>query len=595
MAKSLHKKWEQRMTRAQKAKEEWEDQFQIQMLLDYFEGKQNPGYPEEEWITVNKFYSHLQAQLPMLYGMDPYFYVKLKKSYSPDPNTIAKYELMGRGRQAMLNYLKKELNVKSHARLGIQDAHFSFGVLKTRRASDEEDHPKAGEPMLTESGKEMVDENGVVMTYPETRPVNERYEYDRIHPKDFIFGADSGTLEKNWDFVAQKITMTKAEALDDKRFKKSVVRNARGHTKKEDDPDEKKGIFKAGRLSVDDDEVYLDFWEIYDLKAKEWLFYLEDADDLPMNPRGLPPGVKNHPYSILRFVLRDDSPYPIPPMYAGLDPQKEYNLSRSQTLTHRKRFNRKYEVNVNHLEDPDSDLTALEVGDDGAIVRVVAHAVDPINDAPLDQQRYSELALLNNDLNELLGSPDGARGIAAADSATEAGLLDRRLEVKEGDRMSLVVDWILESAEKLDCLVQVHIDRDEAVKVTGPEGEAWMDVKQTDYSEIDGQYEYSVNVGATQPRLPDIERSQWIAFLSQVVVPFPQILTAPPIMKRVAEMFHIEDDAAVEALRQLGMQMMQGQLPMPGNTGGGPSDNPVAAVIGQAMGASGGNANGGGA
>ena len=104
-----------------------------------------------------------------------------------------------------------------------------------------------------------------------------------------------------------------------------------------------------------------------------------------------------------------------------------------------------------------------------------------------------------------------------------------------------------------------------------------------------------MNLGASQPRLPEIERAQWIAFMSQVVIPFPHILTSPSIMRRMAEMFHIEDEAAIEEFRQLGLKIMSGQMPMPGGQGGGPSDNPVASVMGAAMGALGGNANGGGA
>jgi len=160
-----------------------------------------------------------------------------------------------------------------------------------------------------------------------------------------------------------------------------------------------------------------------------------------------------------------------------------------------------------------------------------------------------------------------------------------------------VVDFVLDIARKLDQLVQVHIDRDQAVKITGPQGEYWSMVKQEDYEAIEGEFEYAVNVGSTQPRLPNIERSQWIAFLSQVVIPFPHILTAPSVMKRMAEMFHIEDEAALEEFRQLGVKMLSGQMPMPGGQGsqpGVPQDNPIASIMGAALGAQGGNNNGGG-
>jgi hypothetical protein len=601
----LQKCWNERIERAKKAREQWAKNFETQKGRDYWEGRQNPGYPEDEWITINKIYAHLQAQLPTLYSIDPYFYVKLKKSYQVDPQRIAEFEAKGRGRQAMLNYLKGELDLKSHARLAIQDAYFEFGVLKVRHASDSTKHPHAGEPILDEDGEEVKDpETGKAMVYPDTLPANERYELTRLHPGCFLWDADAGPLEPSWNWCGDYRVISKAEALEDPTFDKKAVRDAKGgdrsvvDRKDGDAASKPSGIISAITSAFSrkkDDEVFLKVWQIWDLKKREFLNYCETASSLFTEPRSCPPGVEKHPYSFLRFTLRDDSPYPFPPVSPALGPQKEVSLSRSRLMTHRKRFNRKYEVDVNKLMDADTELPKLESGDDGTIVRVMAlGAVNPINDAPLDQQNLQELQFLNNDLVEVFGTPSSARGVADSDSATEASILDTRLAIREGDKLSMVKDFVITAASKLDMLVQFHIDKDEAVKVTGTQGEFWQVIKESDYEEIEGEYQYSVNVGASQPRLPEIERSQWIAFMSQVVIPFPQILTAPSVMRRMAEMFGIEDDAAIEELRQLGLKMMSGQMPMPGNQGGGPSNNPVSAIMGAAMGPMGGNTNGGG-
>lgn len=599
MATDLQKKWEERLQRAKKKREEWAQQYKTKTGRDYFEGNNNPGYPEAEWINVNKIFAHLSAQLPLLYSIDPYFYVKVKKSYSIDPTQIAEFERRGRIRQAMLNYYKGELELKSKARLAILDAHFEYGVLKVRRASDSKKHEQAGEPIKGEDGKQLKGDDGEKLVYPDYIPVNERYEIDRIHPCDFLFDEDAGPLEGSWGWLAHHTSMKKSEALEDSRYKRSAVRSIKPKSR-QDKKKENVGLIGTvtqmltGRPDKDDDE-WVDIWEIYDLKKHSFMAIAEDADDLLIAPKGCPPGIEKHPFEVLRFMLQDDSPYPIPPVFNALDPQKEYSLSRSRRVTHRKRFNRKYEAVVTKFEDPDTEIPKLESGEDGTVLRVLATgSVLPIEDAPLDQQEMIELQMMNNDFVEVFGTPGASRGVADADSATEASILDKRLEVREGDKLSMVVDMITGTAKKLDQLVQAHIDRDEAVKITGPQGEFWQTVKKDDYKEIDGEFEYSVNTGASQPRLPDIERAQWIAFMSQVVIPFPHILTSPSIMKRMAEMFHIEDEAAIEEFRILGMKIMSGQMPMPGGQGGGPSDNPVAAVLGSAMGPTGGNANGGG-
>ena len=593
----MQKTWMDRIQRAKKAREKWETEFRVQMGWDYFEGRQNPGYPAEEWISIPKIYAHLMAQLPLLYSMDPYFYVKPKKSYSPDPQKIAEFEQKGRVRQAMLNYLKIELHLKDSARLGIQDAHFQFGVLKVRRASDAKKHPEAGKPIKGEDGKVLKDpDSGQPLMHPETVPVNERYELCRVNPDEMLLDEDAGPLQDSWSWIAQHRTMSKADARKDPSFDKKAVKSAKGRGR--DKAQEKKtGIVERilKRGDTNEDEIFLDIWEVYDLKNKTWLTLAEDADDLLIEAKGCPKGVEKHPFSFLRFTLRKNSPYPIPPVAPAIDVNKEISLSRSRVMTHRKRFNRKYEVVTNKLIDPDTALSQLESGEDGTIIQVQTNgAVTPIQDAALDQQTYTELALLNNDLVETFGTPSQARGVADADSATEASILDKRLEVREGDRLSMVVDWITDIARKLDMLVQANIDREEAVKVTGPQGEIWETIRQEDYSAIEGEYEYSVNLGASQPRLPDIERAQWTAFMNQVVIPMPHILTLPAFMKRIAAMFHIEDEAALKELQQLGQKMLAGLVPMPGQTGGGPSSNPVAALMGAAGGPTGGNANGGG-
>ena len=584
----LQKDWEEKINHAKKDHEDWFNDFEVETARKYFDGKQNPGEPENEWITINKIYTHLTSQLPTLYSLDPYFYVKLKKSYSIDPESIADFEHRGRIRSSMLNYLKGELDLKGKARLAIQSAHFAYGVIKTHFKVDMVEHPNAEEDILDEEGNPLKDEEGNQLKYPKEIPTNKRYVIDYIDPDDFIFDSDSGTLQDSWKWVAQRVCMTMDEAENDSRFSKSALKTITPSKK----PKKQKAFSKQ-----EEKPDLITTWEIYDLVKNQWMIIGEGADKPLMKPQSIPHGVEDHPFSVLRFVLREKSPYPIPPMYPGLAPQKEYNLSRSRLLKHRKRFNRKYEAVVSKFEDPDTELPKLEAGDDGTILRVMASgAVYPINDAPLDQQNIQEIMMLNADMSELLGSPSAARGIADADSATEAAVLDRRLEVKEGDRMSIVVDFITDVAKKLDQLIQANIDQDMAVKIVGPEGERWETIKESDYQKIDGEFEYSVNVGATAPRLPDIERSQWIAFMSQVVIPMPHILTMPNVMRRMAEMFHIEDEAALEEFRQLGLKIMEGKLPMPGQGGTpqGGEPNPASEVLGAALGQQGGNVNGGG-
>lgn len=592
-------KWIDRINRAKKVRKSWKEKFRVELAKQYFEGQQNPGYPDSEWITVNKFYSTLKAKLPSLYRNDPYFYVKLKRSFSPDAQQIARYEQMGKTRQAMLNYYKSEAKLKEKVRLCILDAQFQYGVIKTHHSADLTENPDYGNPMYGENEEPLMDDSsGELLMEPETIPVNERYNWSRVHPDDFIFGEDSGTLEDTWSWVGQRIVMTMREALEDKRFDKKALKSVDNKSETVDEElksreENKKGNDVAGRGDSSFDKYHkkteqkkeLIYWEVYDLKEKKWLCVAEGAEIPLVYPDKLPPGVEKHPYSYLIFTPRDDSPYPIPPMSQGIDSQKEYNTSRSRIMTHRKRFNRKYTVIEGQLAD-ESEISKLETGEDGTVIRVQAHgAIEPIQDAPLDQQTYMELNFLNMDMTEQLGGvSDEARGIAGADSATQAGILEKRLDIREGDDVSLVIDFVRDSAKKMDQLIEANISKDEAVMVTGPEGEFWQMIRTDDYEKINGEYEYSVNVGSTMPNLPQVERSSWMAFLG-VIGANPMLATSKRLLEKTAEMHHIEDRAMVEEIYNMATKAMQAQQQkQAGDMAGVSRTNPAGATAGVANG-----------
>lgn len=601
--------WMSAVQRALAVRKDWRDLFRVDMARQYLDGKQNPGYPENEWITVNKVYSHLKAKLPSLYSADPYFYVRLKRAFTQKKEEIEGFEQMGKIRSAMLNYYKEELELKNKARVSIQDSQFAYGVLKVHYHVDQQKNQDAGKPMLSESLEEptpLLDEQTKTpIMEPEYIPVNERYCLTRVHPDDFVWDEDAGPLPDDWHWVAQRIREPLSEMQKNPAFDKRALKDLEGRGEAGMDEEQKERQRRKKGASIGDAtnilgpserkatvketarKTIVERWEIYKLREKKWLVIADGAEVPLIEEQDLPPGIEQHPYAILRFTLRDDSPYPIPPMSQGLDPAKEFNIARSRILTHRKRFNRKYQVLHQALVD-EAEMSKLETGDDGTCIRVnVLPAVAPIQDASLDQMGYMELTALNNDMTELFGGEHGeARGIAQAESATQAGILDKRLEMREGDDLSQVVDWIRVVARKLDQLIKAHIQADEAVRVVGPEGVYWELVRQSDYEDIQGEYGYDVNVGATMPRLPQMERASWQAFLT-LLATFPQLMMSKRLLKMQAENHHIEDETMVEELHSIGQKMMGGQLPMPGGQGsqpGVPEDRPVSAIGGQAGG-----------
>jgi len=597
--------WESKIHRAKKVRENWKALFKTELAYDYFEGKQkDTGYADADWITINNIYAHVKAQLPALYSADPYFYVKVDRAFTADPNEIIIMEKKARIRQAMLNYLKFELDLKTKMRLCIFDALFRYGVAKVHYTADEKSNPNFGNAIYSDDGETpLVDESSGEPIYePEYIPVNGRYNVTRIHPDDFIWDEDSGTLPDDWKWVAQRIRMTLDDAKKYKNYNKAALKKLEGKGQNTTDEEQarterKKGGDIAGpsergdrkKVSEKEPEV-LSFWEIYRIKEGTYLTIAENGELPVMDETPVPVGIETHPFAILRFTFRDDSPYPVPPLSQGIDLAKEYNRARSDIQKHRKRFNRKYEVAKNYIGDNPDVISKLESGDDGTVIPVnQVGGINVIQEAQLDPMRYNELQYLRQEMIQVLGgSSEESRGIAGAETATQAGILDKRLEMREGDAMSMVVDFVTSIARKLDQLIQAHITKDEAVRVSGPQGEYWELVKTNDYESINGEFGYSVNVGATIPSLPHVERASWLSFLS-IAFQNPAMLVSKRLFKKIAELHHVEDEALLEEVYAIGNKMISGQIPVGGQQGSQPNiseSRPVSATGGMAGGSS---------
>lgn len=584
------KEWLACIDRAKKVKEKWRDDFRVALGYEYYEGRHRPPHiPAAEWITLNLIYSRIDAKLPSLYSTDPYYHVKLAKTYSPDPSTIPAFELKAKVRQSMLNYLKGELDLQSEAQAAILDGMFQFGVVKTHLSADLMENPKKGNPVIGEDGRPLIDkETGEPVMESDEMAANETYNVARVDPDDFLVDECAGPLEASVCWYAHRIKYPLSEAKTNSRFNASARSYLKATEMKDQwdkDKDSARGIVTQGEGKAKDPDTVVT-WEIYHVREKKWLTVSEGCDRFLIKPGPLPGGIEKHPFSDYRPVKRPNSWYPIPPVSQLLDPQREYCESRSKFLTHRKRFNRKYELYTAGLVDATKAMTQLQYGDDGTVIEKnqPQQAAFPIADAPLDQQFHMEMAYLKKDFDDIDG---GQLPIPGVDSATEAGIIEKRTLTREGHHVNIVTKFLTSIGRKLDQLVQAHIKRDQAVRVVGPEGEAWEMVRQEDYARIEGEYEYSIATGSMLPQLPEIERAQLSNFAG-MFVQAPQLFAAMPMFTRKLLKAHgIDDESVIEEFKALGDMIAQGAIPPgPGATGSQPNTagTPAARTGGAAMG-----------
>lgn len=564
------KSWLDKINRAKKVKDKWRQDFRTDLAWNYFKGFQRPPYEQEDdWITLNLVYSTVLAMLPNLYNEDPYFYITLKKSYSPNPMDIALYEKKAKMRQAMLNYLKGELRLKKKGRLSVQEAFFKYGVLKICYHSELVENPDAGSLMYDDNARPIMNgETGDYFREPDLLPANESYKILRINSDDHLVDEDATPLDYNW--CAQRIIEPLEKVKKNKNYSAAARKLVRATAVKEDSYDstrrdvKKKSAF--GDLGSDKKEPDLVvMWELYDRESKEWFLLAEDCEEYMVAPKPVPPGIEGDPFVTIRFTLDLDGWYPIPPASQWLDSQREINLTRSRFLKHRKRFNRKYEADAKLIGDNyENEIDKLVDGDDGTVVvkngtlAPGVPAIQPIKDAPLDQQMHTEYAYQRKDFDDLAIGANQRGAAQGIDSATEAGILEFRAKVREGDWRGLVVDFLSEAGRKIDQQVAANVTQAQAVKVVGPEGESWELIRETDYDDIAGEYEYSANVGTMAPQIPEIERAQWLAFLT-AIGQFPQLAMSEQLLKEAARMHNINNELMLQEIRRIAGAMVAGQ------------------------------------
>ena len=571
--KDVAKHWLQQIERAQKRKDKWKDKFKVTECYKYFLGDQQPdNYAQEDWFTLNLIYANVRAQIPSLYFKDPYFFVRLKRSYQPDPNLIMQMNANMKVREAVLNYLSKEDDLVKQGQLCILDAYFQFGCIKSRYVPTFEDNPNKGKPKRSSGGESLKDDKGVVLREPERLLTSERFTWERVNPNNILVDANAGSNSFSW--VAQRCVDFIENVRNNPKFKntgeKKLEPDAMLSDFREDEADQSAGLLaQLGNRSrrrkikeTPEEEQVVTYYEIYDLTRKKmWVIALKGEE--PLLEQDIPVGIEDHPFSFLRF---DDNPgedgnecwYPIPPIFNQLGPQKEFGMACNDVAVHRKRYKRKYGYTEGVIDEEEIDK--FEDPEDGALVRFNhpdwQTKFAPIQDAPLDAAVTFDRVRLRLDFDDVSGSSPASRGRADADTATEAQILESRLQIRESDKQFAIRRFLISVARKMHQLLESNLTTEGAIRVTGPQGEVWQPYRPDDFEKIEGEIEFDIDVASMSPRNIMVERAQWLQFIN-AVMQAPMIFADPQVLKWWAEKFDIHEEAMLQKLSQKLGEMMQ--------------------------------------
>ena len=561
------KDWERKLNRGIKRREpemrrwlrneKWDDLCQWGAGSDLYESWEFEDY--EDRVTVNKVGAWINTRIASVLYKNPRFVLRPQKSdgYTPvsvptvDPNTgeegfreIPRYRLV----EHVINYIVSQpsFGFNRTLRRACKSGLTSYGAAKVcyvpeLRDADEDEFER--------------DENGDVIIDPATgQPirtevlVKDRYSVDWVRPNRIIADPDGENEFYDHEWIATEFI----EHIDDVKANK-LFRN----TKDLSPTARNKRDFSRDNSAVPEWEDYdlhdgqkadlVRYFEILDMKNRR-IIVLADKHDKPLRNDEMPEWIDHSDYAFFRPVERPGHFYPRPPASDLVTINEEYNHSRTLLMrgtragTARKILAMQgalSEFNKEQLASP-SDLEIIEVEDERAF------AMQPVPTPQMSQDFFAYAAQIPRDFDEVAGSSGERRGSASSKTATQASIMEGGNALREDDMRVLFADFIREIGKKLLDCVQKNMNGEMVVSIVGRDGVAYQAL--IDHEDIVGDYDVAVDVEDMIPVNSDIERNQFIQFMSVFPAISPQLRAKRSYIERIAQMFRVRDSHLIDEM-----------------------------------------------
>lgn len=544
-------------------------------LVNLYKGEHWPNsLTHEDRIVVNVSFATINVIFPSVSVNHPKVTVFARKPEDDDRAIIL---------ETALNYWWRHYDVKPEFRRAVKDfLIIGHGWLKTGYRYVEEEQDLEDEELQdafavakTQADEFAVanpDQAGTLPTdadiyegLPKTKsvPVEDRPFVERVSYED-VYVDPEATSMRDLRWIAHKIVKTVDEVKEDERYDATARRKIEADSSVDRDYLRDNDPEKYG-----DDIKRVTVWEWYDVKKRTMCVFPEVGDRFLIEPRPMP-YTYGHPFVMIRNYDVPDCFYPIGDLEAIEHLQLELNKTRSQMMNHRKRYARKILTRQGAFTA--QGRQALESDEDGALVDVTegvdfGDAFQPVEFAQLPPEVYNQSAIIEGDIDTVSGVSEYARGQApdVRRTATEAAMIQDATNARSTDKLAIIEEAIGEVARRLTALAQQFMTGEQIVRVIGANGAPlWVPFERDD---VEGEYDFEVEGGSTQPRNEAFRRQQALALL-QAVAPFGPFLNVPELLKHVLQ-FGFDIKGADKFVMQ--MPMMP---PGPEGAGGQPGGPP---------------------
>jgi hypothetical protein len=585
--------WQGRIDSANKVYKKWEEKYHCKDLEQYYLGHQ--WSPEEEHdergnrrYTINLVFPTIETQLPSQLFYHPTYSIRPEATLSDDPGEFA--EARAQLQEMTLNAMVRDrrLHFKAETARALMESKFRFGMIEVGYSGNYSDNPDVGKPMLNEKDEEMRDSSGAAVLQPEQILRSEALYFKRIPACQFRVSVKAHNELERCDWVGYYEWQYPSDIKKNRRYRNTTGLKATGKL-----ADENSASSYADADQENELRNMCKVWKIWDLRTKvrrdftdgNEKFLLEEPMDEWEDGRPVVPFAPLVPLPI------NDEFYPLPVVYNWMSPQDELNETREMQKVHRRRFKRKFQMRDGGLIE--GEMEKWETGGDGTIIKTALdQPIQPIQDAPLDPAIVRNIPLSKEDFREISGVSGEQRGIADADTATQANIISVESKIRETKAKDQIADWLgvigtlalyfLRKRMTMPMWIQMNVDPSsplaqlEVVRV----GQLYQQIQAED---LDGVVtSITVDVESLAPINETAERQDFIQMLQIVGDPVrgPMILANETLLRKLCRTFHITSEKEIVSLRDFGVQalqmMMMAQQAQSGG-GGAPSQGGQAA------------------
>lgn len=573
------KRWQERLTRADKTYDAWSKEYDCPQLDQYYRGKHWRGVAEEDAkkkYVINLIFATVETQLPALLFSRPKVTVESRPEHEDTANSQsgARSTLTEHALQTFIDDPKVHFNFETT--LALRDAYARFAILEVGYSADWIDNPNADKPVLKDDDTTpMQDADGAEVKQSKKilKPgTKESLFVRRLRPQNFRVYPGRNRLEAN-DWVAYGEWHHVEDVKRNTQYHNTADLKATGRLatpgEAEDEQDKEQQQQAAGMVKI---------WRIWDLRQKVRHVLADGHAKMLQEDRPF----SALPIADLKFYELPDAWYPLPPIYNWISPQDEYNESREMQKIHRRRAVRRY------MREPSVKIEEYEKLEDGEdmvcieVPKVNPSPIMPIPDAPLDGSNWTELAATKDDFGQITGVSGEARGVPESSTATQANIVNIRASMRESRARNQVAEWLSKIArlmlitlkDKMQLPFMVRRSVDPFTAMSDPQGllkiaGTWEQIQAEQLDDLD--VDVKIDVASLSPVAEDAQRNQWNIVLGLLTnPPLLMVLMTPnpaaptevsPLLRKTLQLNGIKSDQEIREIWRVG-QLVIAQMAM---------------------------------